>query len=67
MLSLFFEILKDYNYVPRVKNKENNNNKNDNLYGAVTRPCRYKGALQATIHWVSLKISESHTAMVDNV
>jgi len=27
----------------------NNNNNYDNLYGAVTRPYRYKGALQATI------------------
>ena len=26
----------------------NNNNNYDNLYGAVTRPYRYKGALQAT-------------------
>src|SRR6218665_2518562 len=26
----------------------NNNNNYDNLYGAVTWPCRYKGALQAT-------------------
>jgi len=25
----------------------NNNNNYDNLYGAVTRPYRYKGALQA--------------------
>jgi len=26
----------------------NNNNNYDNLYGAVTRPYRYKGTLQAT-------------------
>jgi len=26
-----------------------NNNNYDNLYGAVTRPYRYKGALQATL------------------
>jgi len=26
----------------------NNNNNYDNLYGALTRPYRYKGALQAT-------------------
>jgi len=26
----------------------NNNNNYDNLYGTVTRPYRYKGALQAT-------------------
>jgi len=26
----------------------NNNNNYDNLYGAVTRPYRYKGASQAT-------------------
>ena len=24
------------------------NNNNDNLYGAVTQPCRYKGASQST-------------------
>ena len=29
-------------------NNNNNNNNYDNLYGAVTRPYRYKGASQAT-------------------
>src|SRR6218665_417198 len=29
-------------------NNNNTNNNYDNLYGAVTRPYRYKGALQAT-------------------
>jgi len=28
-----------------VRNNNNNNNNYDNLYGAVTRPYRYKGAL----------------------
>ena len=32
---------------PAVQNNNNNNNNYDNLYGAVTRPYRYKGALQA--------------------
>jgi|SRR6218665_1111607 len=32
----------------QVGNNNNNNNNYDNLYGAVTRPYRYKGALQAT-------------------
>ena|SRR6218665_391032 len=31
-----------------INNNNNNNNNYDNLYGAVTRPYRYKGALQAT-------------------
>jgi len=33
---------------PGINNNNNNNNNYDNLYGAVTRPYRYKGALQAT-------------------
>src|SRR5688572_32953320 len=32
----------------------NNNNNSDNLYGAVTQPCRYKGASQSTNSRVGL-------------
>jgi len=34
--------------VQTVHCNNNNNNNYDNLYGAVTRPYRYKGASQAT-------------------
>src|ERR1043165_4958307 len=33
----------------------NNNNNSDNLYGAVTQPCRYKGASQSANNRVGLR------------
>jgi len=42
-VSIWFEI---WVVVGRGLNNNNNNNNYDNLYGAVTRPYRYKGASQ---------------------
>src|SRR6218665_105864 len=57
-----------------IKLRVNNNNNYDNLYGAVTRPYRYKGASQATkqarldstVLWVCSSSSLQRVALCEN-
>ncbi len=49
---------KSIDFMPHDGNKKNkavinNNNNYDDLYGAVTQPCRYKGALQKQLRRIS--------------